>query len=171
MATVFQVPRIAASYQTAPLQAYSAVHQAFASRFYNRVAQIVGSDKTHDYKGSYSIFASTSDATVGKIIIYESGKGKVNGDWPDLRDGVYALMRANDEIGDRIWNELLPPRLPAELDHATRDRTIGVAPSHTEQFAYALVTEDNLEAAARLSFCLRPDLGPDDQKTRPHRAF
>ena len=154
MATVFQVPRIAASYQTAPLQAYSAVHQALAGRFYNRVVQIIGADKAHDYKGSYSVFASTSDATVGKVIIYESGKGKVNGDWPDLLDGVYALIRANDEIGDRIWNELIPSRLPAELQHATRDRSIGVAPSHTEQFAYIRVTDDNLENAARyLAIC------------------
>ena len=154
MATVFQVPRIAASYQTAPLQAYSAVHQALAERFYNRVVQIVGSDQANDWKGSCSVFAATSDATVGKIVIYEAGKGKINGDWPDLQEGVYALIRANDEIGDRIWGELLPPRLLAELDHAARDRTIGVAPSHSEQFAYARVTEENLEIAARyLAIC------------------
>src|SRR5216684_7295187 len=81
---------------------------------------------------SYSILASSSSATVAKIIIYESGKGKTNGNWPDLQEGVYALLRANDEIGDRIWRELLPPRLPAELEHTTRERTIGVAPPHSE---------------------------------------
>jgi len=67
---------------------------------------------------------------------------------------AFTRSYANDEIGDRIWNELLSPRLPAELQHATRDRTIGVAPSHTEQFAYIRVTQDNLEAAARyLAIC------------------
>jgi hypothetical protein len=86
---------------------------------------------------------------VAKIIIYESRKGKPNGNWPDLQEGVYALMRANDEIGDRIRGELLPPRLPAELEHATRERTIGVAPAHSERFAYGRVTGDNLELAAR----------------------
>ena len=91
---------------------------------------------------------------VAKVIIYEDGKGKTNGDWPDLRNGVYALIRANDEIGDRIWNELLPPQLPAELHHANRDTTIGVAPRHSEQFAYIRVTEENLEVIARyLAVC------------------
>src|SRR5205823_7252395 len=101
------------------------------------------------YRGSYSILATTSSATVAKIIIYQTGKGRTNGNWPDLRDGVYALFRANDEIGDRIWMELLPSRLPTELGHATRQETIGVAPSHTEQFAYIRVTAENLEPIAR----------------------
>jgi transposase-like protein len=92
--------------------------------------------------------------TVAKIIIYESGKGKTNGNWPDLQEGLYALIRANDEIGDRIWGELLPPRLPAELEHTTRERTIGVAPAHSEKFAYVRVTDDDLELVARyLTIC------------------
>jgi hypothetical protein len=52
-------------------------------------------------------------------------------------------------LADRIWNELLPPHLPAELQHATRQPTIGVAPRHTEQFVYIRVTDENLEAIAR----------------------
>ena len=95
MATLVQNPRMAASYQTAPLEIYSGTHQTLSRRLYERVAGIVGSNRAQEYKGSYSVFASTSEATAGKIIIYESGKGKTNGDWPDLQDGVYALMRAN----------------------------------------------------------------------------
>ena len=154
MATLVQNPQMAASYQTAPLEMYSGIHQTLARRLYERVAGIVGSNRAQEYKGSYSVFASTSEATAGKIIIYESGKGKTNGDWPDLQDGVYALMRANDEIGDKIWNDLLPIRLPEELQHRTREQTIGVAPAHSEQFAYVLVGEDNFEYAVRyLAVC------------------
>ena len=150
MATAFQMPEYGnPSYQTVPLEMYSPEHQRLADRLYQRVRDIVGSDQPKPHKGSYSIVASTSSATAAKIIIYESGKGKTNGNWPDLQDGVYALIRANDELGDRIWNELLPPRLPAELDHATRARAIGVAPSHSEQFAYIRVNDANLEAIAR----------------------
>ena len=154
MATFVPGPRLSASYQTAPLEIYSVMYQALARRLYDRVATVVGSNRMQDYKGSYSVLASSSEATVAKIIIYENGKGKTNGDWPDLEDGVYALIRANDEIGDRIWDELLPTRLPAELHHRTREQTIGVAPAHSEQFAYVLVDEDNFEYAVRyLAVC------------------
>jgi hypothetical protein len=155
MATAVRAPVYGnASYQTIPLEMYSETNQALAKRIYDRVKEIVGSDQPKKYKGSYSIFASTSSATVAKIIIYESEKGKTNGDWPDLQDGVFALIRANDQTGDRIWNELLPSRLPAELGNASRHGTIGVAPSHSEQFAYIRVTDENLEAVARyFSIC------------------
>jgi hypothetical protein len=137
------------SYQTVPLEEYSQEFQGLAHRLFQRVSDVIGTHQPKEYKGSYSIFAAKSSATVAKLIIYEGGKGKTNGNWPELRDGVYALVRANDEIGDRIWNELLPARLPAELDRANRDTTIGVAPNHSEQFAYIRVTEQSLEAIAR----------------------
>ena len=155
MATALRMPDYGnSSYQTAPLQDYSQEFQALARRLFQRVGEIVGTQQPKEYRGSYSILASSSSATAAKIIVYESGKGKTNGNWPDLQEGVCALMRANDEIGDRIWEELLPPRLPAELEHTTRERTIGVAPAHSEKFAYARVTDDNLELAARyLAIC------------------
>ena len=155
MATAYQIPDFGKpSYQTIPLEEYAQEFQGLAHRLYQRVTDIIGTHQPKEYKGSYSILAATSSATVAKVIIIEDGKGKANGNWPDLRDGVYALIRANHEIGDRIWNELLPPQLPAELDHANRNTTLGVAPSHSEQFAYIRVTEDNLEAIARyLAIC------------------
>lgn len=153
MATAFQMPEYGKpSYQTIPLEEYSQEFQGLAHRLFQRVGDIIGTQQPKAYRGSYSILASTastSSATVAKIIIYETGKGKTNGNWPDLRDGVYALIRANDEIGDRIWNELIPPRLPVQFEHATRQRTIGVAPSHSEQFAYLCVTDENAEPVAR----------------------
>ncbi len=151
--TSIRIPTLP-SYQPIPLEEYSQELQATAQRLFERVWHIIGAHQPQEVKGSYSILADTSSARVAKIIIYEDGKGKTNGDWPDLRDGVYALIRANVEIGDRIWNELLPDELPAELDHANRHTTIGVAPNHTEQFAYVRVTDENLEAIARyLSIC------------------
>ena len=104
MATALQTPNYGnASYQTAPLQDYSQEFQALARRLFHRVGEIVGSQQPKEYRSSYSILASSSSATVAKIIIYESGKGKTNGNWPDIQEGVHALIRANDEIGDRIW--------------------------------------------------------------------
>lgn len=156
MATAFQMPGFGRpSYQTIPLEEYSQEFQGIAHRLFQRVSDIIGKHQPKEYKGSYSIFAATSSATVAKVIIYEDGKGRTNVDWPDLRDGVYALIRANEELGDKIWNGLLPPQLPAELDHANRNTTVGVAPSHREQFAYIRVTEENLEAVARyLAICV-----------------
>ena len=164
------------SYQTIPLEEYSQEFQGLAHRLFQRVSDIVRSRQPKSYPGSYSIFAATSYATVAKVIIYEDGKGKTNGDWPDLRDGAYALIRANDEIGDRIWNELLPPQLPAQLDRANRHTTIGVAPRHSEQFAYIRVTEENLEVIASLPSRLRPRIAAypnhrDNEKAAPRAAF
>src|SRR5207247_6536744 len=130
MATAFQMPEYGRpSYQTVPLEEYLPNFQELAERLFQRTKDIIDSHQPKKYRGSYSILATTSSATVAKIIIYQTGKGRTNGNWPDLRDGVYALFRANDEIGDRIWMELLPSRLPTELGHATRQETIGVAPS------------------------------------------
>jgi hypothetical protein len=155
MAIAFQMPDYGRpSYQTIPLEEYSQEFQGVARRLFQRVSDIIGTHQSKSYRGSFSILAATSQATVAKVIIYEDGKGKINGNWPDLRDGAYALIRANDEIGDRIWNELLPDELSAELYHANRRNTIGVAPSHSEQFAYIRVTEQNLEVIARyLTVC------------------
>ena len=49
-----------------------------------------------------------------KVLIYESGKGKLNGGQPGLADGVYVLVRV----------------------HGSTGRTLGVAPAHHERFAF-----------------------------------
>jgi len=142
------------SYQPVPLEEYLQEFQELARRVFQRVSDIVSARQPKPYPGSYSFLAAISSATVAKVIIYEDGKGKTNGDWPDLPNGVYALIRANTDIGDRIWNDLLPPQLPLELDRANRHTTIGVAPRHSAQFAHIRVTEQSLEAIARyLAIC------------------
>ena len=74
----------------------------------------MGPSRAKEFKGSFSVIAASSDATAAKIVIYEAGKGKVNGHDPQLADGIYLLLRVHGTVG----------------------RTIGVAPMHHERFAY-----------------------------------
>jgi hypothetical protein len=108
------------SYQTAPLVDYAPALRERAAELFRRIEERVGL-KAKEHKGSFSVFATASDATAAKILIYESGKGKMNGFDPQLADGVYVLIR-----------------LPG---NAT-GRTIGVAPKHHERFAYFTLAGD-----------------------------
>ncbi len=102
------------SYQTAPLAEYSAVLRERAAALFQRVADRVGPARAKQFKGSFSVIAASSDATAAKILIYEAGKGKINGHDPQLADGIYVLVRV----------------------HGASRRTIAVAPMHHERFAY-----------------------------------
>jgi hypothetical protein len=116
-------PDVEISYQTAPLGAYSPAFQWRASDLFQRVEKRLGSSRVTEYKGSYSIFAITSSATAAKIVIYESGKGKMNGFDPTLADGVYILIRTARTQGNRT-------------------RTLGIAPKHAERFGYFRLMDD-----------------------------
>jgi hypothetical protein len=102
------------SYQTAPLVEYDPELRARAAALFRLVTERTGPSRVKQFTGSYSIFAASSDATAAKIVIYESGKGKINGFDPQLASGIYILIRV----------------------HGTTGRTIGVAPKHHERFAY-----------------------------------
>jgi len=102
------------SYQTAPLADYGAAFRERAGALFRLVAERVGAARAKEFKGSYSVIAGSSDATAAKIVIYEAGKGKINGHDPQLADGIYILIRV----------------------HGTARRTIAVAPMHQERFAY-----------------------------------
>jgi len=132
------------SYQTAQLGAYDPVFQKLAVELFQRVEERVGNTKAKAYKGSYSILSSRGSQTAAKIIIYENGLGRMNGDWPSLPDGVYVLIRADGLIGDRIWSNV--PQIAKILD---RSRTIGIAPKHSERFAYFMLSKhDNKKQIA-----------------------
>ncbi len=107
------------SYQTAPLAEYSAALRERAAALFQRVAARVGPARAKQFKGSFSVIAASSDATAAKILIYEAGKGKINGHDPQLADGIYVLVR--------IYGA---PR-----------RTIAIAPIHHERFAYFRLNE------------------------------
>jgi hypothetical protein len=86
MATTFQMPDYKnSSYQTAPLQDYSHEFQGLARRLFQRVGEIVGSQQPKEYRGSYSVLASSSSASVAKIIIYETGKAELTATGPTSR--------------------------------------------------------------------------------------
>jgi len=115
------------SYQTAPLVDYSPAFRERAAALFRLVAERVGAARAKEFKGSFSMIAASSDATAAKIVIYEAGKGKINGHDPRLLDGIYVLIRV----------------------HGTAGRTIGVAPMHHERFAYfRLHDEQGLEEMA-----------------------
>ena len=115
------------SYQTAPLVDYSPALRERATELFRRVEQRVGS-RAKRHKGSFSVIATSSDATAAKIMIYESGKGKMNGPDPELLDGVYVMIR---------------------LPGSATGRTIGVAPKHHERFAFfTLAAEQDLDEMA-----------------------
>lgn len=103
------------SYQTAPLLDYRDDFRDRATLLFHLVQQRLGPNRVREYKGSFSVLQEPSLATAAKIVIYESGKGSINGPDPSLADGVYVWVRV--------------PGGPA-------GRTIAVAPHHNERFAY-----------------------------------
>jgi len=103
------------SYQTAPLPEYDPALLDRATTLFRCVAVRVGHVRAKQHKGSFSFIAASSDATAAKILIYEAGKGKMNGPDPHLVNGVYVLLR---------------------LHGNATGQTIGVAPKHHERFAY-----------------------------------
>jgi hypothetical protein len=108
------------SYQTAPLTDYREDLRERASSVAALVERRLGTPRIREYKGSFSFLQEPGLATAAKIIIYERGKGSINGPDPALSDGVYILVRV--------------PGGPS-------GRTIGVAPHHGERFAYFKLLE------------------------------
>jgi hypothetical protein len=102
------------SYQTAPLTEYTPVFRERAAALFRLVAERVGAARAKQFTGSFSVIAGSSDATAAKILIYETGKGKINGHDPQLTDGIYVLVRV----------------------YGMARSTIAVAPMHHERFAY-----------------------------------
>jgi hypothetical protein len=121
------LPFTETSYQTVPLTEYSQAFRDRATALFNLVTERIGAPRAKEYKGSFSVLAGSSEATAAKIMIYECGKGKINGHDPQLADGVYVLIRV----------------------HGPARCTIGVAPMHHERFAYfRLLDSQGLEEIA-----------------------
>ena len=103
------------SYQTAPLPDYDPFLLDRAATLFRMVARRIGPVRARQHRGSFSFIAASSDLTAAKIVIYELGKGKMNGPDPHLVNGVYVFIRLS---GNAIGH------------------TLGVAPKHHERFAY-----------------------------------
>jgi hypothetical protein len=128
------------SYQTAPLSEYSPILRTLAARLFDMVRQRIGVAKTIEYDGSLSVLNKSQ--TVAKIIIFEEGKGKMNGRWPSVfPDGVYVLIRTSGNTAARLW-DLHRGKLH-ELMGLDISDTMGVAPNHDTRFAYARLTDDH----------------------------
>jgi len=108
------LPFTETSYQTVPLMEYSSALRERATALFHLVTERVGATRARECKGSFSVLAASSEATAAKIMIYEGGKGKINGHNLQTADGVYVLIRVQ----------------------GTARCTIGVAPMHHERFAY-----------------------------------
>lgn len=122
------------SYQTVPLADYRLEWQTLAAGLFDSVSRRVGGTKAKKYKGSFSVLAASGSGTAAKILIYQSNRGKTCGNWPEIPDGVYVLVRTSGAIGEAIWGTLSGRLdLIEEIDH---DKTIGIAPKHSERFAY-----------------------------------
>jgi hypothetical protein len=120
--------RLNTSYQTVPINEYSAELKERAARLFSLVQQRLGPRRVREHKGSFSVFAHGSQATAAKIVLYEQGKGKINGFDPELEDGIYILVR---------------------VPGGSNVRTIGVAPKHDERFAFFRLADDqNLDEMA-----------------------
>jgi hypothetical protein len=132
------------SYQTAPLSAYSEENQRTAEVLYEKIARLGARSRRH--KGSFSFFGPSSPETVAKIVIYEDGKGKLNGGL-NLRHGTYLLIRANGTAGEQNRAALAENGLLATLPSSD---TVGVAPAHGERFHYLRIDETNANQCLEL---------------------
>jgi hypothetical protein len=113
--TSLDVQLPAASHQTAPIAEYNPAFQQTATELFRRICCRVPSGRVNNPDGSFSILGGLRNTTVARILIYEAGKGKINGLDPCLEDGVYVLIRTTG---------------------GSRAKTIGVAPWHDTRFAY-----------------------------------
>src|SRR4051812_21662168 len=80
---------IQTSYQTAPLREYGEQFRQRALVLFGLIRERLGRLRVREYKGSFSILQEPGLATAAKIVIYEAGKGSVNGPDPALTDGIY----------------------------------------------------------------------------------
>lgn len=140
---IINLPNARYSYQTAALFTYNKDYQRTAKDLCEKTAELGARARAH--KGSYSILGTSSEETAAKIVIYEDGKGKMNGGL-HLRDGVYVLIRANGTAGQRNRTILAEKGLLTLLSADT----IGVAPSHEQPFHYLRVDDTNVNQCLEL---------------------
>jgi hypothetical protein len=130
------------SYQTVPLAEYSPRFRTLAFTLFDMVRQRAGTGKAIEYDGSFSVLAKSNSQTIAKIIIFEEGKGKLNGKWAHhFPGGVYILVRTSGTLATHIWS-IHRDRLRT-LRGLDPSDTIGIAPNHGTRFAYERVTDQH----------------------------
>jgi hypothetical protein len=145
----------APSYQTAALTLYPQEYREVADAIYDLVSVTLPPRNCRKFKGSYSVFGTSSAETAAKILIYDPQLGKTNGKWPHMRAGVYVLVRANGKLAKNLWDDSVFGKRRGFFAHMLRNQTIGVAPKHMEQFCcFPVVAGDKFaDIAAFLVDC------------------
>lgn len=64
------------TYQSKPLVEYQQAYREIAREIFRRVREQLPAKNVREYKGSYSVLASTSGETVGKIVVYDPEIGR-----------------------------------------------------------------------------------------------
>jgi hypothetical protein len=98
--------------------------------------------------GRYSVTASSSQERAAKIMICQREFGQERGQgFPQLHEGVYVMIRANDASAGGIWTkEMTQQYCPVYFAMMSPTQTLGVAPPCAERFAYfRLVVNEPLE--------------------------
>lgn len=98
------------SYQPCPLASYSRSLQAVARDLFARACRYVEPCRAVAHEGSFSILSASTKVTAAKIVIYEAGRGKINGRDPCLADGVYVLIRTKPTENNGAFTIAVAPR-------------------------------------------------------------
>jgi len=91
-------------------------------------------DQSKRERGSYSILGTSTPERVGKLVIDTGRK---------LRRGVYVLVRASDEVGQRIQESGLESEFIEFFARMDRNGTIAPLPHPTKEFRYFRVGDDD----------------------------
>jgi hypothetical protein len=74
---------------------YACSAPAHSSLSEAKKARSIGTSKrsrVKHYKGSFSVLGTTGQVTAAKVVIFESGKGKINGTDPAFDNGIVRRM-------------------------------------------------------------------------------
>lgn len=91
--------------------------------------------------GSYSSRARSTNETLGKIVVYESDRGReIGGHFPALADGAYLWLRCNGRVVNRLWAPAFQHRHTVIFHRLNPMVTLGVTSPDPacaeERFAY-----------------------------------
>jgi hypothetical protein len=125
--TVEQI--MSSSYRSRPLDEYDINFREVADAIAHALRQRHPDAFSTETVGSYSFRHNRQTAV--KIIIFQRDVGHANREpLPLHNDGVYILLRSNDELG-RQFSESLSP-----LITRLSEENLGVAPNHDEMFRF-----------------------------------
>lgn len=139
-----------ATYKTAPLLDYDLSFQDVAQRLFNLASNRLVHGHAVAEKGSYSFRPTNrSQETIVKILVFQRAFGiQMQGQLPWRDDGVYVLVRTNDEFGNVLWDDT--PSMESRFRvRMSREDNVGTAPNYTARFAYfPVMAGESLEAVA-----------------------